>query len=60
MRQLMSEEANRECYKAIRAGHRGALTRLTKNIDEVMVVETLSDEHHHRLDVMYQQAKVGQ
>ena len=51
----MGEEANRECYKAIRAGHRGALTRLTKEIDDVMTVETMSDEHYHKLDVMYRQ-----
>ena len=49
----MGEEANRERYKAIRAGHRGALTRLTKEIDDVMTVETMSDEHYHKLDVMY-------
>ena len=51
----MAEEANRERYKAIRAGHRGALTRLTKEIDEVMAMEMLNNEHHHKLDVMYRQ-----
>ena len=51
----MADEANRERYKAIRAGHRGALTRLTKEIDEVMAVEVLSSEHYHKLDVMYRQ-----
>ena len=51
----MSEETNRERYKAIRAGHRGVLMRLTREIDEVMGVETLGDKHHHKLDVMYRQ-----
>ena len=51
----MVEEANRECYKAIQAGHRGALTRFTKKIDKVMAVEKLSDEHYHKLDMMYRQ-----
>ena len=53
MQRSMSEETNRERYKAIRAGHRGVLTRLIREIDEVMGVETLGDEHHHKLDVMY-------
>ena len=51
----MAEEANRACYKVIRAGHRGALTRLMKEIDKVMAVEMLNYEHHDKLDVMYQQ-----
>ena len=54
----MGEEANRECYKAIRAGHRGALTRLNKEIDDVMAVETMSDKNYHKLDVMYQQLEL--
>ena len=54
----MGEEANHERYKAIRAGHRGALTRLTKEIDDVMAVETISDENYHKLDVMYQRLEL--
>ena len=41
----MGEEANREHYKAIRAVHRGALMKITKEIDDVMAVEALSDKH---------------
>ena len=41
--------------RQFRAGHRGALTRLTKEIDDVMAVETMSNEHYHKLDVMYRQ-----
>ena len=51
----MAEEVNCECYKAIWAGHQGALTRLTKEIDEVMAVEMLNNEHHHKLDMIYRQ-----
>ena len=51
----MGEETNHEHYKAIWAGHRGALMRLTKEIDDVMAVEALRDEHYHKLDVMYWQ-----
>ena len=51
----MGEEANREHYKAIRAEHRGALMKITKEIDDVMAVEALSDKHYHKLNVMYWQ-----
>ena len=51
----MAEEVNCECYKAIWAGHQGALTRFTKEIDEVMAVEMLNNKHHHKLDEMYWQ-----
>ena len=54
----MGEEANRERYKAIRAGHRGTLTRLTKEIDDIMAMEKLSDEHYHKLEVMYRQLEL--
>ena len=50
----MAEEANHEHYKVIQSRHRGALMRLTKEIDKVMAVEMLNNEHHHKLDVMYQ------
>ena len=49
----MSEECNR--YKAIRAGHRGALTRLAKEIDEVMTVGMMSEEHYHKLNILRHQ-----
>lgn len=31
------------------------MTRLTKEIDEVMAVEMLNNEHHHKLDMIYRQ-----
>ena len=49
----MSEDYDR--YKAIRARYRGALTRLTKEIDEVMFVEMLNEEHYHKLNIMHHQ-----
>ena len=51
----MIEEANYDRYKAIRAGHRGTLMRLTKEIDDVLIVEMLNDEHHQKLKVIHRQ-----
>ena len=51
----MGEEANCERCKARWAGHRGALTRLTRERDKVRAVEMLNNEHYHKLDVMYRQ-----
>ena len=54
----MTEEANHNRYKAYRAGHRGALTRLTKEIDEVLESKTLNEEHRHKLNIVHQQLEV--
>ncbi|XP_065886111.1 uncharacterized protein [Dysidea avara] len=54
----MTEEANHNRYKAYRAGHRGALTRLTKEIDEVLASKTLNEEHRHKLNIVHQQLEV--
>ena len=51
----MTKEANHDCYKAIRAGHRGALTRLTKEIDKVLASETLNEDHRHKLNIVHRQ-----
>ena len=49
----MSEDY--DCYKAVRAGHRGALTRFMKEINEVMSVEVLNEEDYQKLNTMHRQ-----
>ena len=38
--------------RAIRRGHRGVVTKLTREIDEILQQETLNDEHYTRLNVI--------
>jgi len=51
----MGEEGNYDHYKAIRARYRGALMRLTKEIDNVLAAEMLNNGQHHKLNVAHQQ-----
>jgi len=53
----MDEEtkARLDRCRAIRGGHRGVVTKLTKEIDEILSQEMLNEEHYIRLNVIDRQ-----
>ena len=44
--------------KAVRRAHRGVITKLTREIDKILALESLNyEDHHTRLRVLYRQLK---
>ena len=58
----MTEDPKARCdqSKAIRRAHRGVITKLTKEIDELLSATTISEDMQTRLRIIFQQLEAKQ